>query len=365
MHRGNVAVGILTFQRTLNYGATLQNYALWKTLKENGFRPVVVDYRQRAIEKNEGLVLHLGPSSLCRRMRLLPKMRSFTRFRKRMILTSSCDNRTIDDAVKDFACVIVGSDQVWNAKLTSSDPTYFLNFIDDPKRCKTYAASMGYGELPESAFDLRPLISHFSSILVREKSAADTIARECPEAPAAHVVLDPTLLVERDVWKEIEQTPSYALNKPYVLVYDVSESHSAFEAADRLAEGTDAQVIRIQSYDLKPKPGVKSVLNVSPEEYLGLFAHARSTVVSSFHGLCFSIINHLDFYFSGQTTGKNTNSRATDLMEALGISGRTVQDLINGTVGPIDWDNVEERLRTLRAESLQLLVDSLSELEDK
>lgn len=365
MHRGNVTVGILTFQRTLNFGATLQNYALWKILKEIGFCPVVVDYRQPCIEKNEGLVFHLGPSSLRKWMRLLPKMRSFARFRNRMVLTSSCDNRTIDDAVKDFDFVIVGSDQVWNTKLTNSDPTYFLNFIDDPKRCKTYAASMGYGELPESAFNLCPLISHFSSILVREKSAADTIARECHEAPTAYVVLDPTLLVEKSVWKEIEKTPSYASGKPYVLVYDVSESHSAFDAAGHLAAGMDAQVIRIQSYDLKSRPGVKSVLNVSPEEYLGLFAHAQSTVVSSFHGLCFSIINHRDFYFSGQTTGKNTNSRATDLMDALGITGRTVQDLVNGTVGPIDWGNVEERLRALRAESLQLLVDSLSDLEEK
>ena len=87
--------------------------------------------------------------------------------------------------------------------------------------------------------------------------------------------------------------------------------------------------------------------------------------MSSFHGLCFSIINHRDFYFSGQTTGKNTNSRATDLMDLLGITGRTVNDLADGTVDPIDWDAVEARLCELRTESLQLLIDSLSDVEDE
>lgn len=363
MNSRKTSIGILTFQRTLNFGATLQNYALWTMLKKLGYRPVVVDYRQRYIEQNEGLIFHLGPNSLYKWVMSFPKRRSFDRFRNKMDCTSSCDAGTIKNVVSELSCVMVGSDQVWNTRLTNSDPTFFLDFIDDPRRCKTYAASMGYGELPESKFDPRPLISHFSSILVREKSAADAISHECPEAPDAHVVLDPTLLVEKVVWKEIEQMPSYAKGKPYVLVYDVSESDLAFKAAERLSSGTDAHVIRIQSYDLKSRPGVMSVLNVSPEEYLGLFAHAQCTVVSSFHGLCFSIINHRDFYFSGQTAGKNTNSRAADLMGALGITGRTVQDLVNGTVKPVDWDDVEERLRTLRVESLQLLIGSLADVE--
>ena len=360
-----IKVGILTFQNTLNYGAVLQNYALYHELEAFTFCVEVINYRSKVIEKNEGLAYIRGPRSLFRHLQLRKKARLFSKFKQRMRFTASCDERTVSKIASRFDCVVVGSDQVWNTSITGLDLTYFLDFIDDSWRCKTYAASMGYGELSPSDSDLRPLLSHFSSILVREKSAAETIARECPCAPTPRVVLDPTLLVEKRVWDEIQQTPSYALGAPYVLLYDVSESESAFDAARNLAKSSDCRIIRIQSYDLEPVAGMKSVLNVSPEEYLGLFAYAQATVVSSFHGLCFSIINHRDFYFSGQTTGRNTNSRATDLMDALGISGRTVQDLANGTVKPVDWDDVETRLSTLRAESLRLLKESLADAEGR
>ena len=359
------SVGILTFQKTLNFGAVLQNYALYHELKSMAFDVEVINYRSVAIENNECVVPRFRPKALCKYMILKGKSRRFSEFKKRMRFTDSCHADSISRLCDKFDCVVVGSDQIWNTRLTVSDPTYFLDFIEEPGRCKTYAASMGYNELPPCDFDQRPLISGFSSILVREKSAAETIARECPEAPTPHVVLDPTLLVEKKVWDDIEQTPVYASETPYVLVYAVSELDAAFEAAHRLADTNEARIINIRSYDLGRLDGVKSVLNVSPEEYLGLFAHAQATVVSSFHGLCFSIINHRDFYFSGQTSGKNTNSRATDLMEALGISGRTVQDLANGTVKPVDWDDVEARLSALRAESLRLLEESLADVEGR
>ncbi len=357
-------IGILTFQNTLNFGAALQNYALCQELKSIGFEVSVINYRSQVIERSEGLAPAHGPRSLYRSLLFRRKKAFFNSFKKRLQFTASCDAGNVSEIAEEFDCLVVGSDQVWNTEITGSDPTYFLDFLDDSGKCKTYAASMGYGELPPCDYDLRPLISHFSSILVREKSAAEVIAKECPDASMPHVVLDPTLLVEKGVWEEIEQTPEYARSSPYVLVYDVSESETTFDAARHLAGASGVQILRIQSYDLRLKPGVKSILSVSPEEYLGLFAHAQATVVSSFHGLCFSIINHRDFYFSGQTTGKNTNSRATDLMESLGISGRTVQDLANGTVRPIDWDGVEARLAELRAESLRLLKESLADIEE-
>lgn len=358
-------IGILTFQNTLNFGATLQNYALYHVLDAMAFDVEVINYRSEPIEKNESFVPSFRLKAICKYMLLRGKARLFDGFKERLRFTGSCHAGNIADVCDKFDYVVVGSDQVWNTGITHSDATYFLNFIDDPLRCKTYAASMGQGQLPPCDFDPRPLISHFSSILVREKTAAETIARECPDAPTPHAVLDPTLLVEKKVWDDIERTPRYALKAPYILVYAVSEADAAFEAARRLADSNGAEIINVRAYGLKPVAGVKSVLNVSPEEYLGLFAHAQATVVSSFHGLCFSIINHRDFYFSGQTRAKNTNSRATDLMDALGISGRTVQDLANGTVKPVDWDDVEARLGALRAESLRLLKESLADVEGR
>lgn len=358
-------IGILTFQNTLNFGATLQNYALYHVLKSMGSDVEVVNYRSEAVEKVQLVVPVFTPKSICRYMILRGKARRFGEFKKRMQFSDPCRADSVRSVCDNYDCVVVGSDQVWNTRGTHSDATYFLDFIGDSRRCKTYAASMGFGGLPPCDFDLRPLISHFSSILVREKSAAETILSECPDAPTPHVVLDPTLLVDKKVWDDIERTPKYVTKSPYVLVYAISEYLATFEAAHRLADSNGIRIINVSSSRPGWADGVRSVLNVSPEEYLGLFAHAQATVVSSFHGLCFSIINHRDFYFSGQTSEKNTNSRATDLMDALGISGRTVQDLANGTVKPVDWDDVEARLSALRAESLHLLKESLADVEGR
>lgn len=357
-------VGILSFQNTLNYGAVLQNYALFRVAEGLGYAAEVINYRSQYIERNEYLKFSCKPRAVVNYFLLRKKAALFNNFKRNIAFGPSCTRRNISQKTASYDCVIVGSDQVWNTKITNSDPTFFLDFIDDPKRCKTYAASMGYGELPPCDFNPRKLISHFSSILVREKSAAKIIADECPEAPKPHVVLDPTLVLDKKIWDDIKVIPSFAANKPFVLVYDVSESDLAFDAAHCLVKESNAQVIRIQSYDFSSKPGVKSILNLSPTEFLGLFSCAEATVVSSFHGLCFSIINHRDFYYSGQIAGKNTNSRATDLMDALGISGRTVQDIFNGTVKPIDWDAVESRLSTMKTESLRLLKESLYDVEE-
>ena len=358
-------IGILTFQNTLNFGAALQNYALYRALESMMFDVNVINYKSEAIERNESIVPVFGLKALFKYFAFKGKSRRFAGFKERMRFTDPCRADGLSDVCNRFDYVVVGSDQVWNTELTRSDSVYFLDLIDEPSRRKTYAVSMGYRELPPCDFDQRPLISGFSSILVREKSAAETIARECPDAPTPHVVLDPTLLVEKKIWEDIEQTPAYASETPYVLVYAVSEFAAAFEAAHTLADSNGTRIVNVRSFGLRRVPGVKSVLNVSPEEYLGLFAHAQATVVSSYHGLCFSIINHRDFYFSGKTSGKNTNSRATDLMDALGITGRTVQDLANGTVKPVDWDDVEARLGVLRAESLRLLEESLADVKGR
>jgi hypothetical protein len=38
-------VAILTFHHTANYGATLQAYALWKTIKSQAHNVEFIDYR--------------------------------------------------------------------------------------------------------------------------------------------------------------------------------------------------------------------------------------------------------------------------------------------------------------------------------
>lgn len=44
-------VGILTYHRTTNYGATLQTYALWKKIRQYGHDVEVIDYLLPQLQK--------------------------------------------------------------------------------------------------------------------------------------------------------------------------------------------------------------------------------------------------------------------------------------------------------------------------
>lgn len=53
-------IGILTFHRALNYGAVLQCYALYTTLKSMGHEPEIIDYRPESIERYRHLYSKLS-----------------------------------------------------------------------------------------------------------------------------------------------------------------------------------------------------------------------------------------------------------------------------------------------------------------
>lgn len=48
-------IGVLTFHRALNYGAVLQCFALFKTLKSMGHDVEIIDYRPLFIERHRNL----------------------------------------------------------------------------------------------------------------------------------------------------------------------------------------------------------------------------------------------------------------------------------------------------------------------
>ncbi|AEB07294.1 hypothetical protein Corgl_1190 [Coriobacterium glomerans PW2] len=360
------SVGILTFQNTLNFGAVLQNYALYSIIASMGFIPTVINYRSKKIELAERLVFGETVKDNIKFLLSRTKAKKFEKFKSGMNFSEECDRQTIKDICAMFDYIVVGSDQVWNTIITGSDPTYFLDFLDDSSKRKTYAVSMGFCELPNDMPEFKKLVSGFSSLLVREKTCSDFLSRICPHAVSLQVVVDPTLLIDPESWTSMACLPQYAKKKDYILVYDISESETTFIAARLIAKQTKKQIIRIQQNTFGGKflgkKGIKSVRNVSPEQYLGLFKNAALTVVSSFHGVCFSIINQRDFYFATQVGNSNTNSRIYDLLDSLGIKNRSVQHLFSGTAEPINWSVVDTHLATLRKRSLDLLESSLNDL---
>ena len=102
-------VGILTFQNTLNYGAALQCYALYRTLRELGHEPMVIDYRNPQIARNEGLAYSwCHPRSVLAYAKRQKRVRAFDAFRSRVHFTEPCDRGSIASVCEGLDYVVVG-----------------------------------------------------------------------------------------------------------------------------------------------------------------------------------------------------------------------------------------------------------------
>lgn len=356
------SVGILTFLHTLNYGAIFQAYALEKVLQMAGFNAIQLDYRNPKVEAFEfkhATTMKGYLANLVRRPIIQKKEKLFDKFRRQYILSTPPLSR--DDLVKmckKFDYILVGSDQVWNGLVTGFDATYFLDFINDPEKKKTYAVSIGQDKLPISQdFDYAHFIKDFSCILIREKTAAKTLQPLCV-GKRFETVLDPTFLLNRNEWLNMSADGRTTPRNPYVFVYAVGETKTTVTAAKKIAKRRGLDVIVLQQNGFLPISGVTNLFSISPSEFLSYIANAELVVTSSFHGTCLSIILERDFLVSYATNTVKRNSRMSDLLESLDLSGRTLQTFSPANQS-VDWVSTREHLSAMRAESLNLLFDSL------
>lgn len=351
-------IGILTFQNTVNYGAALQCFALYKTIEKLGHTPVVIDYKCPSIEISEGMLFDVrDPKSTLKYLLKARKRLAFKGFKSNITYTPRCDKVTLPNVVSALDMVVVGSDQVWNPLLTNGDLSYFLSFEDEPEKCKTYAVSMGIKHFPSNE-PFAQLISHFSSLLVRESSVAKEIERIAPDASdKASVVLDPTFLLTRDEWKGHAILPERIKGKDYVLLYSVSEFDRSAQIAKKLANKFNCEIVQIRQRRIGKIDKAIGFRNASPEEFLGLFANAKATVVSSFHGLCFSLIFQKEFYC---TVSDKNSSRLTDLLASLGVKDRVIYNDELPDCSSLDYLNqIEPKLKVLKSQSIECLNNSI------
>ena len=158
-------IGILTeYYESINYGGTLQAYALCKVLNDIGYDTEQISYlkseERRLLKENKikiSMLKRINPIyqrrrfiSYCLNSKLKRKMegrqRKFTDFRETMIPHSKYvfDDDTLKECV-GYDDYIVGSDQVWNPNF--HHPGYMLSFASKEKKRISYAASLGIQNL--------------------------------------------------------------------------------------------------------------------------------------------------------------------------------------------------------------------------
>lgn len=361
-------IATLTFHRAINYGAILQTYALQKSIQKMGYDTEVLDYRNDFLESLHNpysLKLYRTPLhflyAIYRNRVKRDNRKSFRQFLQENVAVSpvTYNTESIKNAEDQYDAFMVGSDQVWNCNCTKFDKTYFLDFIENPNKKYSYAASIGIRlETEDLKKEYRRLLEDYQVINVREEQGRQELAEIGLDA---NTTVDPTLLLDREAWLTLAQKPAQMQAvKRYLLVYVIVETPTIFETAKKIAAERNLEVVYINEM-LRQKPGIKNLKCITPNEWLWLFANADFIVTNSFHGTAFSVNFQRQFAVEPLPVKTNVNSRIYDFLSMVGLSDRIADKAPEQLAKTwIDYQNVD--LEMCKKDSLGILNHTLDSI---
>lgn len=384
-------IGILTFHSQVNYGALLQAYAMQLVYRSMGHEPVIID---RWLNPNSSVSSWRSYKSL---KEWIKDLLSFIygigiwskyvrywktrRYLRKYLKLTPYHFHDWKDAPKDLGVdlISVGSDQVWNAKLFAVAP-YFLKGASEDIPAITYAASIGMQSIPEKSHELyQDGVRRFKAISVREKEGVKLL--ESLGVNAAQVV-DPTLLVDQNVWMRLVGRRRYKKNKlvVYVLAENVWNMLPALEKFAKcnfcqvtlLVEGFEKRygksfIASIDCFKTKLKllrSPVRIFASAGPIDFVREIWSASWVIANSFHALMFSIIfrRQIHIIMPHDATRKGMHARMAEFSDTV-IYGPLMQQSVEDALASIERGEEirfnESVLNKKIEESWQWLSDAL------
>lgn len=357
-------IGILTYHRTLNYGGCLQALAMRLILEGFGHKVYYVDYWPNYHKKSYAIFnidFFKKSNWKGKLMYLINTARHATFIKRRHINFDSFHNKYTYPYCKplseSYDVIVYGSDQIWRKQdgLNDYNPIYFGKNDFITKKNVSFSASMGL--LPDSDTDkniIKALLSNMNKIAVREKELKELLNHLGFDEVSQ--TLDPTLLVSTNVWDKILSIETYSGQK-YILVYALWGDVFDINSIKSLAEKEHLLIKFLRGNATHADTEIE-VTTAGPETFIRLIKNATYVFSSSFHGVAFSLIFGKQFFASFKTNG----GRARSLLDAIGIPERYLENYqpIATNIGTIDYNKVNEKLNTLKFDSLNYLKSALN-----
>lgn len=358
-------IGIITFHQALNYGALLQAYALQRILNSMGAYAEIIDYHCRIIED-----AYVFPSlKRCRTLKdvmkyflqgkiEIEKRKRFDVFRQQKLnLSDKCYAiDSIKDAELQYDRLVAGSDQVWNCNAHNFDKNYFLQFVKDPKKKFSYAASIGLSKIPEQfKKEYYALLKDFSGCSVREKRGLKALTEIGIQD--VRVDIDPTLLLSKEEW--MFDFSLHTGEGHYIFAYYFELTSSLKVFIEKLSQETGCYVKFLGKPIRAPfSCKCKAVQTADPVDFLDAIANADYVVTNSFHGTVFSIIFNKPFFTELLIKSAEVNSRLIDILEVTGLESRQIQNfssISDALKMKINWTIVSKKLEIMKKNSLEYI----------
>lgn len=345
-------IAILTAARTNNNGTDLQAYAMYTVFSRYACDVDVVNYACKKLENSHKLIWKISLHGLLNIPYRMFLNATHGQFRKKAFGLKEPIRYPEDLRLDEYSSVVVGSDQIWNLDITGRDLNFFLpKRLGDFKRY-SYAASLGKTDIGEweKAYGLSGLLVDFEGISVRESTGVKALA---DIGVQARHDLDPILLLTKEELGRI--TKGGKRKRPYVFVYMVEENSLAREYAKKYAKENGLEVVVNTLCIARPKKGLVQKTFVDLGKWLALMKNADMVVTNSYHGLSTALALNVPVRVFG-LSNVQSQTRMTSLLEAVNLGRLFAEDRdALASDWPIDWQQTETRLDTLRAASLKYI----------
>lgn len=358
-------IAILNFPLDNNYGGMLQRYALIHVLQKMGHEPThlftkfyfqnppFIEILKRTLYTlvHFKIPTNLNPAKK-EQLKYENEIKKILPFYNKYIPhTDPIDSPQKLFSYNDFDAFLVGSDQVWRRSMSSKFPfeSMFFNWIKKVNTKKiAYGISFGlnHHEIPEAELsNLSKLYKTFYAVSVRENSAIDILSSLNWTKPKAELVLDPTLLLDKEEYLKLIANGNTETSKGNLFCYLLDSSETATKTIQEKALENDLHPFYW---------GGGSNKTCSIEQWLRSFVDAEYIITDSFHGCIFSIIFNKPFTLV--INKRRGMARFESLFNLLKISEAQQH---------FDWEFINLRLNELKQKSICFLKQALAPIEKR
>ncbi|QBK77623.1 polysaccharide pyruvyl transferase family protein [Myroides odoratimimus] len=371
--------GIFTHPLISNYGGILQNFALQKVLEKNGYEVITINRLQK-FSMFHILLSRLKQSLLKHHTNKIfsPKEKDVLTLNSQAFVKNNIKkvdfiNPTDKDLLTyvnnhNINTLIVGSDQVWRPGYVSNIYHEFFSFLPNESNVKrvSYAASFGTDKCEYTEEQLArcsKLLSQFDAVSVREKSGIELCSNYL-KRDDAQVVLDPTLLLEKEDYLTVVK--NQLVEKKGVYTYVLDSSAEKNKIID-----TVCSQLNLEKFSNQPKfseiggkgksNNLKDYAFPPIEDWIEGFYKSSFVVTDSFHGTVFAIIFNKPFIaIANVERGK---ARFESLLKLFGLENRlvsTVNEISTDLISEeIDFEAVNSKREALKKISIDFLINNI------
>lgn len=366
----------VTLHTAHNNGSFLQAYALQNTIKKMGFNNKLINFvpkAQYALYQNiifkeisvKGIIK--GSLNIPHYKELVERKGKFNRVINDLDLTEKIEDEILfPQIVREFDCIIAGSDQIWNNATMPDFSDIYLLPVEKYKI--SYAPSFGKSLENQFGSNILEKINDFNHLSVREKSVKRKLAHLLPDKKV-EVVLDPTFLLDSSQYIELKENANCTFDGDFIFFYCIKATTDVLKTVKEIGELLNLPIVTVftgvTSYKCQLF-GQKVDFSAGPEEFLKYIENAKYVISNSFHGIVFSIIYKKIFFRVGDND--HGSIRIDERLDSiLNLLGLTNQNIIAGESislnKSIDYDEADEFLEQLKCKSLQWLEYSLKDAQ--